>query len=46
MEAGAADCEFSVSLPLEKHYGWTGSYNKHAFSVKHCIVLILNFFDL
>jgi len=24
VEAGAADCEFSVSLPLEKHYGWTG----------------------
>ncbi len=24
MEAGAADCEFSETLPLEKHYNWTG----------------------
>ena len=24
VEAGAADCEFSVSLPLEANYGWTG----------------------
>lgn len=24
IEAGAADCEFSVSLPLEHNYGWTG----------------------
>ena len=24
VEAGAADCEFSETLPLEKHYNWTG----------------------
>ena len=25
IEAGAADCEFSETLPLEYKYGWTGS---------------------
>lgn len=24
VEAGAANCEYSVSLPLEKYYNWSG----------------------
>ena len=26
VEAGAYDCEISVTLPLEYHYGWTGKF--------------------
>ena len=46
LEAGAQNCEWSVTLPLEANFGWTGMRKGQKFSIRMLVrvrdICILN----